>query len=155
MTQQNQDETTRGKALQDGNASGCRQSGESKVDIADADMRDPSSYHRDRHTIVVNSLDDDDSDVELSEESPRFLFNLPVGSIDTTFAGVKGIPDSLLQKFQDPLEGQLVLYKGPAEDVINRTLEAARQSTQHGGIATKKSGTNESMTVEDDAMEID
>lgn len=139
----------------DGQSDNYHQRGHTVKDMADAVMRDPSSYQRDRYTVVVNSLEDDESDGDAAEEEPRFLFNLPAGSIDTTFAGVNGIPDSLLHKLQDPQEGQLVLYKGPAEEVINRTLEAAKQDQDKDDVFEPRSRNNASANTEDDVMELD
>lgn len=117
-------------------------------------MRDPSSYDRDPHTIVVNSLEDD-SDIEASEDEPRFLFNLPAGSIDTTFSGVKGLSSEMLQRLQDPRDGQLVLYKGPAEEVIGRTLTAAKQSETSQSVSHEAAAQDGNSAIENDAMDLD
>lgn len=85
-------------------------------------MREPASYDKDAHTIVINSLEDD-SDIE--QDEARFMFNMP-GSVNSSFS-TTGIPTSLIQhhalKNQEQGDNsQLVLYKGKPEEVIVKTL---------------------------------
>lgn len=88
----------------------------------DTQMREPSSYDRDAHTVVVNSLEDE-SDVEIEE--PKFIINFP-GPIDKTYAG-KGIPGLDLEQFvnrANAANSQLVLYQGKPEEIIGRSLQS-------------------------------
>lgn len=89
-------------------------------------MKDPSSYSRDAHTVVVNSLDSDsDTDAQEEEEDAKFLFNLP-GPIDTTFSGTKGIPENLLAAHT--ANKQVVLYQGTPEQVVGRSMTDNRKN---------------------------
>lgn len=100
------------------------------ISLADSEMREPASYEKDAHTIHVNSLDDE-SDFELHDDEPRFLFNLP-GPIDTTFAGAKGIPDSILKTY-NAQDSQLILYRGPPEEIVGRALGEHKDEEHSGG----------------------
>lgn len=117
-------------------------------------MRDPASYAKDAHTIYVNSLDDE-SDFESFDDEPRFVFNLP-GSIDTTFAGSRGIPDSLL-KTRRAEENQLILYKGPPEEIVERAWEGHREGKPQADAIEKSSERKETSVVyrSEDVMEVD
>lgn len=111
-------------------------------------MRDRSSYAKDAHTIVVESLEDDS---EVEEEEPLYVFNLP-DNIDTTFAGKKSIPAAILEKYREPENQQVVLYKGTAAEVVSRSLH-----TQALREAQDQIETNRFTLLEDDedAMDID
>lgn len=118
----------------------------------DTEMRDPSSWSP-THTIFINSLDDESDAEAYADEEARFMFTLP-GSIDTTFAGSKGIPKGLLPK-PTRSDQQLVLYRGPAEEIITKALEGRGSSSAKYEDVAEPIASMAVIEEQEEAMELD
>ncbi|ORY80403.1 hypothetical protein BCR37DRAFT_393763 [Protomyces lactucae-debilis] len=121
----------------------------------DLDMRDPASFDKDKHTVVIQSLEEELRDItqEEQEQEPAYIFNLPEG-IDKMFAGRKAMPSDAGYKISEmgpPEASQLVLYNGRPDEVISRSLQGTRNM---GHVAEKEP---DEMSISDaaDTMELD
>lgn len=117
-------------------------------------MREPGAWSED-HTVYIDSLEDDLDPDPLDLVQAKFLFDMP-GRIDTTFAGSKGIPPELLPQSSSTQANQMVLYRGPAQEIISRTMQnSLHQPTYQTGVNDLRVSFPDAQDIEADAMDLD